>query len=153
MKFDWIEPDVLAASGTPITSGDLQSLREQGIGAIVSLTEHPLTIRKTIQTETFTHLGLEYLHAPIPDGFPPDFSTARQIIQFIDQMAAQGRSTFIHCQAGIGRTGTLLHAYFLAHGATLAMAQEKVRTGRPGCNFVNLSESQRAFLMEFARSF
>jgi len=48
MKISWIEPDVLAASAIPIDAKDLQSLHDQGVRAIISLTEQPVTSFKSI---------------------------------------------------------------------------------------------------------
>jgi protein tyrosine phosphatase len=77
------------------------------------------------------------------DYFKPDY-----ILQLIDQMKADGRPIFIHCHAGVGRPGTILHLYFLAQGFSLDEAKAKVKTARPQCTL--LSEKQRAFLADFA---
>ncbi|MEP7286372.1 MAG: dual specificity protein phosphatase family protein [Chloroflexota bacterium] len=150
MKIDWIEPGVLAASGIPINQADLQSLRDQGVGAVVSFTEHPLTTFREITPATFDTLGLTYFHAPIDDGHPPDLETTRNVLSFIDAMTTQGKATLVHCHAGIGRTGTMLHAYYVGRGISLDEAKKKVRASRPACAFLILSESQRAFLTDFA---
>lgn len=147
MKFDWIEPGVLAASSIPLKVQDLQSLRKNGIRAIVSLTEHPLTTFSDVTLQVFDELEITYLHSPIPDGYPPDLAQARKILRFIDQMKAQGRATFIHCHAGVGRTGTVLHMYYLAQGLSLEEAKEQVRSRRLQC--ILLSDHQEAFLRDF----
>ena len=162
MKIDWIEPGVLAASGIPVGVQDLQSLKAQGIAAIVSLTEYPLTAfhlrlldvaeDAAITPETFGELDIIYQHAPIPDGFPPDLDTAQKTMEFIDQMAKQRRATLIHCAHGVGRTGTMLHYYYLAHGFDLAQAKEKVKSRRAVSQYIFLSEQQRIFLTNFAAS-
>jgi len=164
MKISWIEKGILAGSGVPLGIDDLKSLKEQGIGAIVTLTEHPLTTQRPITivtpiglatqhpitSETIEQLDLTYLHAPIPDDNPPDEATAERVVSFIDEMAAQGRATLVHCFAGSGRTGTVLHAYYLTHGDDLETAKQKVKAARPVCAFVVLSDSQRKFLTDFA---
>jgi atypical dual specificity phosphatase len=149
VKFDWIEPGILAGSGTPVNREDIQSLKAQGIAAIVSLTEQPLSVKSGITSQLFEQLDIKYLFAPIPDGQPPDRERAVEILELIDEMTAQGRATLVHCAAGMGRTGTLLHTYFLGHGLSLDEARKKVKATRPTCNFLGLSESQREFLTRF----
>jgi protein-tyrosine phosphatase len=150
MKISWIEKGVLAGSGVPLGIDDVTSLKEQGIGAIVTLTEHALMTQRTITPEAFDKLDLFYMHAPIPDGNPPDKLMAETIVNFIDKMTKWGRATLVHCAAGSGRTGTILHAYYLAHGDDLETAKLKVKTSRPVCAFIMLSDSQREFLTDFA---
>lgn len=42
-KFDWIVPNVLAAGPIPSSIAEINKLHAEGIRAIISLTEHPLT--------------------------------------------------------------------------------------------------------------
>ena len=148
MKITWIEPSVLAASSIPFSANDIRSLHEQGIRAILSLTTRPLTISKDITPELLQDLDITYLHCPIQDHHSPDLDQAYHILHLIDQMEADGRPIFVHCHAGVGRTGTILHLYFLAQGFSLEEAKERVKTTRPQCTL--LSERQRAFLADFA---
>jgi hypothetical protein len=43
MEVNWIEADKLCASYVPDGRDDIQSLYDQSVRAIVTLTEHPLT--------------------------------------------------------------------------------------------------------------
>lgn len=150
MKIDWIEPNAVAASGVPVGKKDLLSLYEQGIRAIITLTEHPITTQTEITPQILDEMGLTYLHTPIIDQHPPSIETVGKVTQFIDQMKARGQPVLIHCQAGVGRTGTMLHAYYLAEGLTLDEAKTQVRSTRPTSQFLMLSDSQKAFLQTFA---
>ena len=152
MKINWIEPGVLAASGIPLGVKDLRSLYAQGIRAIVTLTEHPLTLQAEITAQHLAAIGLTCLHAPIVDQFPPDMATVRKTVQFIKQLKAQSRPVLLHCHAGIGRTGTMLHAYYLAEGLSLEDAKAKVKAGKLTSQFNMLSDSQKRFLEDMARS-
>jgi atypical dual specificity phosphatase len=150
IQLDWIEDGVLAASSIPIDLNDVRSLHNQGIRAIVTLTEHPITIHKSVTPDALKALDITYLHAPIPDGYAPDIPLAQAIVGFIEQMTLEHRPTFIHCHAGIGRTGTMLHCYYLSRGLSIDEASARVSKRRPACNFLNLSNAQRTFLEEFA---
>ena len=150
MKIDWIEPGLIAAGGIPLGVKDLQSLREQGIRAIVTLTEHPITAQREITAQVLDEMGLTCLHVPIVDQFPPDALAVWKTRQFINQMKAEGKPVLLHCHAGIGRTGTMLHAYYLAEGLSLEDAKAKVKASKPFSQFLMLSDAQKAFLEKYA---
>ncbi len=150
MRIDWIEPGVIAASGIPLGMTDLRSLYEQGVRAIITLTEHPITAQAKITTQALDEIGLTCLHVPIVDQCPPDGAAVWKATQFINEMKAHGQPVLLHCHAGTGRTGTMLHAYYLAEGLSLEEAKAKVRACRPSSQFFMLSDAQRAFLEAFA---
>jgi len=150
MKIDWIELGVLAASGIPVGQKDIESLHEQGIRAIVTLTEQPLTIQKEVTAELLNNLDITCLHVPIMDQHPPNIIQVQQLTQFVNEMKAEGRPVFLHCYAGVGRTGTMLHAYFLARGLSLEEAKSKVKSGRMMSQFIMLADSQQRFLEKLA---
>src|SRR5262245_20593265 len=106
MKISWIEADILAASSIPVSGEDIRSLHAQGIRAILTLTERPITGFKTISNELMAQLDIVYRHVPVLDQHPPDEAQALEILRFIDEMQNLKRPTLVHCHAGIGRTGT-----------------------------------------------
>ncbi|HEX3052364.1 MAG TPA: dual specificity protein phosphatase family protein, partial [Aggregatilineaceae bacterium] len=108
----------------------ISALHAQGMRAIVSLTEYPLTVQRDVPPDVFTRFDLVYLHSPIKDQYAPDIAQAEAVIRHIDQMNEQKRPVLVHCYAGSGRTGTILHAYYLAHGLNLDEAKAQVRSRR-----------------------
>jgi atypical dual specificity phosphatase len=148
MKIDWVDSSILAAGSIPFSAKDICSLHQQGIRAVLSLTTHPLTISRDITSDLFQELDIIYFHAPIRDHHPPDLPQVHTILNFIAQMKAEERPVLVHCHAGVGRTGTILHTYFLAQGLSLAEAKARVKAGRIQCML--LSERQESFLADFA---
>ena len=148
MDCSWIEPNVLAAGSVPVEESDIRSLHAEKIRAILTLTERPITTFHEITPDLRASFDITYLHVPVPDQFPPNMEQARKILAFIDQMSSLARPIFVHCQAGVGRTGTVLHLYYMARGLTFEEADAKVRSTRIQC--ILLSGLQVEFLKEFA---
>jgi len=120
---------------------DLTWLEEQGIGAVLSMTETPL------KAETLANHDLAVLHLPVPDMTPPTTGQLIRALEFIDEQHAQGRSVVVHCLMGQGRTGTVLAAYLIRGGASAA---EALRTIRGVCVGAVESSSQERALYAFA---
>lgn len=152
MKFDWIEEGILAASPLPDTAEAVESLAEQGIRAIITMTERPLTVVPGVTSELFARLGITSLHVPVDDFHAPNKQQVAEIVAFIDQMQAEGKPALVHCWAGQGRTGVALHTYYLSKGWGLEAAKRRVVERRPICNFDGLSKVQKTFIEDFAIS-
>ena len=150
MNISWIEKGVLAASPLPRRDADLQALHEQGIRAILTLTERPLTAQREISPGMPDQLDITLLNIAIDDFHPPTPEQAEEAVAFIDQMAAEGRPVLVHCLAGQGRTGCVLHAYYLLKGYGLQDAKYAVSMRRPICDFNGLSDAQQVFIEHFA---
>jgi atypical dual specificity phosphatase len=152
MHFNWIETDVLAASPLPRTVEDVEAFREAGIRAIITLTEQPLTVRPDVRISAadLERLDVTLYHIPIDDFDAPVFEQVEQMMTILSQLKAEGRPALIHCYAGQGRTGTMLHAYYLVQGWSLRDARERVSSRRAICDFNMLSSPQQAFLQNFA---
>ena len=142
--FSWVIPSRVAALGAPSSVDELKWLRDNGIELLMTLTEEPLPKR------WIDDAGLMAVHIPVPDFEAP---SSRQFTLAVDSIAKaiQGEMGIaIHCQAGKGRTGTVLAGYFVSEGLSDTDAIKKIRTLRPGS--IETSEQERAISTYF-RSF
>ena len=141
-SFSWLIQDVIAASGIPgrlfIPSpehishpiekleNDLRFLWDQGIRAILSLTEQPLDL-KTVQ-----YFSFDYLHLPISDMTTPAIDQILLAIAFIERSVGLEKPLLTHCLVGRGRTGTILACYMVWKGQKAQQAITGIRDIRPG---------------------
>ena len=117
----WVVPDRLLAGRVPGLHCDddgareeLETLRGAGIAIIFDLTEG-------------TEWGLprygglltppaERRRHPIRDFGCPSVEGMREILDAIDAALARDAAVYVHCYAGIGRTGTVVSCYLVRHG-------------------------------------
>lgn len=97
--------------GAPTDTG-YRSLVESGAGAVVDLRAEDDISPPADWLESE---GVEFVHMPIRDGQLP---TAGQVERFMEIMGASDGPVFVHCGAGVGRSGAMVAAYLkTAEGA------------------------------------
>lgn len=122
----WVIPGKLLAGGYPPENIEkrramLRCLLENSISSFVNFTEEGekgLECYESLLHEEAAALGVSAEHHRIPI---QDFQTAepekmRQIINIIDSALAKGHKVYIHCFAGIGRTGLAAGCYLVHQG-------------------------------------
>ena len=87
--------------------------------------------------------SLEVIHIPVTDMEPPSFEDVERFIEVADDESK--RPMFVHCKAGIGRTGSMVSCWRISRGMKVddALALESLN-----CDFGSLA--QEAFVREFA---
>lgn len=140
--FSWVEEPLLAALARPESEEELAWLRQQEIELLISLTEEPP------RRQWVNGAGLFLVHVPVDDFGAPTQDQLDQCISAILRAQEQQRGVAIHCAGGLGRTGTVLAAYFVHRGRRATQAIEHVRTLRPGSVE---TEEQEAAVREYSR--
>jgi len=124
-NFSWVIDSTLAGSGMPTSREELDWIRENGIKAVLTLTEEPLP-------EEWLN-DIDYLHVPTVNGAAPDMADIDKAVNFIDRNLKNSKATMVHCAAGKGRTGTILVAYMMKFkNMDVKQAIESIRNKRPG---------------------
>ena len=77
-------------------------------------------------------LQVEYARVPIQDFDIPTAAQMRGALDVLDAAIARGRTVYVHCYAGIGRTGTVVGCFLVRHGLTGEAALDEIRALRSG---------------------
>jgi len=121
---------------------ELPILYAAGIRAVVSLLNIPS------DAAVYESAGFSFLCLPIPDGGAPTMEQANKFVQFMTAQKSAHRPVAVHCEAGIGRTGTMIASYLISQGDDARTAINKVRAVEPRAIE---TPRQIEFLENFAR--
>lgn len=134
----WVVPGRLLVGEYPGAVGERQSrqalrrLGWSGVNAYLDLTEEG-----EYGVEPYApwlDAGTTYQRLAIPDRGVPDVEGMKLRLDALDHALGQGRTVYLHCLGGIGRTGTVVGCWLVRHGmdpeAALATIAER-RQGVP----------------------
>jgi protein tyrosine/serine phosphatase len=116
----------------------LDSLLTLGIDTFIDLTqpgELPPYEKTLYETAGWLEKSPLYQRFSIPDFNTPSLDEMRTILAFIDQRLADGHNLYIHCYAGIGRTGTTVGCFLAERcgsGETALKQLAELRRQIPG---------------------
>ena len=139
----WIDQDRLAGSHNP-TDGELRSLRRKGFSALICLLD--LQDEATgYSPERAVAAGYAWYSIPVADFSAPTLDQIRSFLSTVDSELEKAGKVLVHCAAGVGRTGTMAAAYWVAQGFGVDETVRRIRSARPGAIE---SPSQRACLRD-----
>jgi ADP-ribosylglycohydrolase len=115
----WVDPGNLLAGKYP-GAKKLQELERRlgallgaGFNAFLDLTEPG----ELPAYESYLPAGVIYRRKPITDhGVPRDGAYMSEILAEVAELLGAGRKLYLHCRAGIGRTGTVVACHLIEQG-------------------------------------
>ncbi|XP_011015549.1 PREDICTED: putative dual specificity protein phosphatase DSP8 isoform X1 [Populus euphratica] len=126
----WDRVDQFILLGAVPFPTDVRRLKKLGVSGVVTLNESYETL---VPTSLYHAHDIDHLVIPTRDYlFAPSFTDICQAVDFIHKNASLGRTTYVHCKAGRGRSTTIVLCYLVEHRHMLPKAAyEHVRSIRP----------------------
>ena len=125
----WVVPGKLLAGEYPRTLYDtslpekVAGLTGAGVSAFIDLTEEGELSPYSQWLADETHQRFPIVDASVPHSA----ALTNDILDAIDSHLADGRTVYVHCMGGIGRTGTIVGCWLARHGYAGDAALERLQ--------------------------
>jgi protein-tyrosine phosphatase len=136
----WMIPGKLAGMRKPEGS-ELEILKAEGIGAIVSVMDDPSNL------DLYEVAQIPHRWLPTKGGTAPSREQIDTFRQFVEAQTQAGTAVAVHCSSGRRRTATFLGAYLILMGASYESAVGAIAQANPA---VEMREAQLNFLKTLA---
>lgn len=120
-QLTWITQS-LAVGCAPMSYAQLDTIRENGVHAIVNLCAEFSDLH-----EIEEKAGFDVFYLPIWDEDVPGMDEMEAALAWMDEAIYLGKKVLVHCRHGIGRTGTFVTAYMIRKGLGLKAAAKKLK--------------------------
>ncbi|KAJ0262122.1 Phosphatidylglycerophosphate phosphatase PTPMT1 [Hirschfeldia incana] len=124
---------------------DVPRLKELGVGGVITLNEPYETL---VPSSLYKSYCIDHLVIATRDYcFAPSMEAICQAVDFIHRNASLGKTTYVHCKAGRGRSTTVVICYLVQHKhMTPEEAYDYVKSIRPR---VKLAATQWKAVLEY----
>ena len=97
-------------------NSDHESLKKEGIGAVLSILQHFENHTKGLFSDPVTSSdlqawGIDHLQIEAVDFQPLTMDAIEKGVEFIDAEIKRGKKVYVHCKAGRGRSAAIVVAY------------------------------------------
>jgi len=120
----WVVDGRLLAGGYPYNPGIddsesfLRQLLASGIDAFVDLTEEDELTHYQQLLPKLSYRELLYRRFEIQDYSVPSIATMHAIVAHLNTLLDAGKTVYLHCRGGIGRSGTVAGCWLRSQGLT-----------------------------------
>jgi len=137
LEYDYISEGIFIGTNQCCQTHFDEKLKKEGITADISLEEERMD----------APFGVDfYVWIPIKDRSAPTQDQLDFGVSILEKLVAMKKKVYVHCQNGHGRAPTLVAAYLIQQGKTLAEAIDFIKSKRPA---IHLEEVQTSALETF----
>jgi len=140
LEYDYIADGIYIGTNQCCEGHFDERLRKEGIGADVSLEEDRVDAPFGV---------LFYVWIPVKDHEAPSEEQLAFGVSALETLVKMKKKVYVHCRNGHGRSPTLVAAYLVRQGKSVAEAIAFVKSRRPA---IHLEETQKRALEEFSKN-
>lgn len=102
--------DKVWLGGAPTYARDYDFLLEHGIGAVIDIRNE-----RTDDLALYERHGIRHLKLRVPDILVPNDDIISAGVDFIQKQVEEGRTVYVHCAKGRGRSATLVAGWLMRY--------------------------------------
>ncbi len=148
--FPWytVIDDNVILGAMPMQDQDIETFKKLHINAVVSVVQ-PWELTSTtmfgvpISSDQWKRVGIKHYILSSPDFIPPGFDVLDEGARLIDQHVANNERVYVHCKSGVGRSASVVLAYFLKFKGEDVVALHKSLKGRRPVIFSDKSSQMK----------